>query len=116
MAALAILYAGEFLPKLFCAARPLHRMLPLSGVWSAFELVFGPVGSFASHLVGLFLKSPVTKEKLTAGDLLRILEDRKDGVKLTDFESALISRILVLRKKGRAITSEELLRALDDEE
>ena len=36
-------------------------------------------------------------------------------VRLTDFESALIARILVLRTKGRPVTAEALLSALDEE-
>ena len=39
----------------------------------------------------------------------------KDGVRLTDFESALISRILVMRRRGEFMTVEGLLHALDDE-
>ena len=36
-------------------------------------------------------------------------------MRLTDFESALISRILVLRRRGEFMTVEGLLRALDEE-
>ena len=42
------------------------------------------------------------------------LRDRKDGVCISDFESALIGRILVCRAKGRFITSEELVDAVRD--
>ena len=52
--------------------------------------------------------------KVTPDDLLGLLRDRKNGVRLTDFESALIARILVLRKKGEAVTAEGLLKALDE--
>jgi hypothetical protein len=45
---------------------------------------------------------------------MRILEDRKDGVCLSDIESALITKILVHRVKGREITPESLLSALKD--
>jgi hypothetical protein len=45
---------------------------------------------------------------------MRILRDRKDGVCISDFESALIGRILVCRAKGRFITSEELVDAVRD--
>ena len=51
---------------------------------------------------------------LTTSDLIRILEDRKDGVCLSDIESALITKILVLRVKGRKITPKEILSALKD--
>ena len=52
---------------------------------------------------------------MTPQAVLRILEDRKDGVKLTDFESALVGRIMVLRARGAAVTPESLLAALDGE-
>ena len=54
------------------------------------------------------------KYNLTSADLMRILEDRKDGVCLSDFESALIGRIMVLRVKRRQITAEAILSALRD--
>jgi hypothetical protein len=49
-------------------------------------------------------------------DLMRILEDRKDGVCLSDFESALITKIIVLRAKGKPITPEALMSALEEKE
>lgn len=52
--------------------------------------------------------------KLTAADLMRILQDRKDGVCLSDIESALIGRIVVLRAKGKPINAETLLAVLRD--
>jgi hypothetical protein len=45
---------------------------------------------------------------------MRILEDRKDGVCLSDIESALITKILVLRVKGKEITPDAILSALKD--
>jgi len=54
------------------------------------------------------------KEKLTSADLIRILNDRKEGVCLSDFESALIGRIIVLRVKGKPITPEAILSAIRD--
>jgi hypothetical protein len=53
--------------------------------------------------------------KVTPETVLKILEDRKDGVKLSDFESALIGRLMVLRSKGQEITPENLLAVLDVE-
>ena len=47
---------------------------------------------------------------------MRILHDRRDGVCLSDFESALVTRIVVLRVKGRPITPEALLSALREED
>ena len=66
------------------------------------------------HLMNIFIKRRQSREKVTTKELLRILEDRKDGVRLTDFESALISRILVLRRKNEPVTVERLLDCLDN--
>lgn len=114
-AALAVLYLGEFLPKLFCTARPLRRMLSLAQAFRVFSLALRPLGVALNAAINLFIsRRPLPRERLTTGDLLTILKDRKDGVRLTDFESALISRILVLRKKGAEVTPEALLSAIDD--
>jgi hypothetical protein len=51
---------------------------------------------------------------MTPEAVLKILEDRKDGVRLSDLESALIGRIMVLRAKGEFVVPETLLPALDD--
>ena len=113
-AAFLVLCAGEFLPKLFCATRPLRRMLLLAPAYRMFAVALYPLTALATAVTGLFAAGPAPREKVTPNDLLRILSDRKDGVKLTDFESALIARILVLRTKGRPVTPEALLKALDE--
>ncbi len=113
-AACLMLAAGEFLPKLFCSTRPLRRTLRLAPAYRVFELVMQPLTLVALFLTSLFdTKKPAARERVTADELLQILSDRKDGVKLTDFESALIARILVLRKRGEAVTPETLFKVLD---
>lgn len=114
VAAFAVLYLSEFLPKLFASARPLRRMLMAAPAYSVFAAAIAPLTRVALFVTELFVPRTETREKVTANDLIRILQDRKDGVRLTDFESALISRILVIRKKGEFMTSDALLRALDD--
>ena len=57
-----------------------------------------------------------TGARITADTALRILQDRKDGVRLSDFESALVGRIMVLRAKGEHVTPDSLLAALDERE
>ena len=109
------LYLSEFLPKLFCSTRPLTRSLALAAPFRVFTLVLSPLTRLAMAITGLFIPKGETKERVTSKDLLRILQDRKDGVRLTDFESALISRILVMRRKGEFMTVEGILRALDEE-
>ena len=73
-----------------------------------------PFTFLAMKFTDLFVPRKEQKYSLTAADLLRILRDRKDGVCLSDFESALISRLIVLRVKGKAITPEAILSALRD--
>ena len=113
--AFTVLYLSEFLPKLFCWTRPLTRSLALAAPFRVFTLVLSPLTRLAMAITGLFIPKGETKERVTSKDLLRILQDRKDGVRLTDFESALISRILVMRRKGEFMTVEGILRALDEE-
>lgn len=112
LAAFTVLYTSEFMPKLLCAARPLRRILMLVGPYEVMAKVLSPLTAVAMFLTDLFVPRRETKYKLTANDLLRILQDRKDGVCLSDFESALISRLVVLRAKGRPITPEAILSAL----
>ncbi len=115
-AAFLVLYVSEFMPKLLCAARPLRRSLLLARAYVVMETLLRPLTYVALRLTDLFVPRREAKYKLTSDDLLRILQDRRDGVCLSDFESALISRIIVLRVKGRPITAEALLSALRDGE
>ena len=110
--AFMLLYCAEFMPKLLFAARPLRRILAVAGAYEVLAAALKPVVSLAMRFTDLFLPRRDEKYKLTSADLLRILQDRKDGVCLTDFESALITRIFVLRAKGSPITREAILDAL----
>lgn len=112
--ALLLLMLGEFLPKLFCAARPLRRMLELAPYWNVFARIFVPVGTVVQKIVEKLMPKREQKFKLTPEAVLKILEDRKDGVKLSDFESVLIRRIMQLRARGEFVVPETLLPALDD--
>ena len=110
--AFMLLYCAEFMPKLLFAARPLRRILAVAGAYEILAVALKPAVSLAMRFTDLFLPRREQKYKLTSADLLRILQDRKDGVCLTDFESALITRIFVLRAKGSPITRESILDAL----
>ena len=110
--AFMLLYCAEFMPKLLFAARPLRRILAVAGAYEVLAAALKPAVSLAMRFTDLFLPRRDEKYKLTSADLLRILQDRKDGVCLTDFESALITRIFVLRAKGSPITREAILDAL----
>ena len=113
-AAFTILYVAEFLPKLLCAARPLRRILAMAPAYRALNVILQPLTSLGMKLTDLFVPRREAKRALTSADLLRILQDRKDGVCLSDIESALITRIIVLRVKGKAITPDAILSALRD--
>ena len=113
-AAVTLLYVSEFLPKMLCAARPLRRSLMLANAYRVLETVLRPLALLGMKLTDLFIPKRDSKYKLTSADLLRILQDRKDGVCLSDIESALVTRIIVLRVKGRPITPEAILSALRD--
>ena len=110
--AFVLLYCAEFMPKLLFAARPLRRILAVDGAYEVLAAALKPAVSLAMRFTDLFMPRRDEKYKLTSADLLRILQDRKDGVCLTDFESALITRIFVLRAKGSPITREAILDAL----
>ena len=110
--ALLVLYVSEFLPKMLCAARPLHFCLRMARQYRALAAVLRPVVTLLLAVTNLFVPRKDPKYSVTAKDLMRILRDRKDGVCISDFESALIGRILVCRAKGRFITSDELIDAV----
>ena len=112
--AFTVLYAGEFLPKLFCAARPLRRLLQYASAWKLFARVFVPVGSVVQAVIERLLPRRENKMKVTPDTVLKILEDRKDGVNLSTLETVLIGRIMKLRANGEFITPDALLAALDD--
>lgn len=114
IAAFVVLYTSEFMPKLLCAARPLRRILFLAPIYRVMDFVLSPLTKIGIAFTDLFVPQKEVREKLTSADLMRILDDRKDGVKLSDFESALISRLIVLRVKGKPITPESILSALRD--
>jgi len=116
VAACLVLYCSEFMPKLLFAARPLHRTLLIAPIYRVLALALAPVTTLAMKLTDALVPKRESKDTFTADDLLRILQDRKDGVCLSDFESALVTRLIVLRLKDRPITREAIYEALTDED
>ena len=112
LAAFTVLYVSEFMPKLLFAARPLRRILSIADAVKVMSIVLSPLTAMAMRFTDMFMPRKEQKYRLTSADLLRILQDRKDGVCLSDLESALITRIIVLRVKGKPITPEAILSAL----
>lgn len=114
-AAFTVLYVSEFLPKLMFAARPLRRSLAVAEIYAICERALAPVVGVAMRITDCFMQGKsAARYKVTSADLMRILRDRKDGVRLSDFESALISRLIVLRVKRRPVTADAILAALRD--
>ena len=112
-AAFAMLAAGEFVPKFVCSMRPLNRTLALAPSWNVARRILIPISSVVQVAVSRLLPRKEQPQRMTPENVMKILEDRKDGVKLSDFESALIGRLMVLRARGRFITPDSLLAALD---
>ncbi len=110
--ALLVLYASEFMPKMLCSARPLRWCLRLARPYRALAFVLHPLVAATVWLTDLFVPRKDQKYRLTGNDLMRILRDRKDGVVLSDFESALIGRIISCRVSKKPVTAESLLSAV----
>ncbi len=118
LSAFAVLYLSEFLPKLFCSTRPLRRSLALAPAYRWFAKVMTPLTRVAVAVTSVFIPKRGGKGpyKVTMNELRRILADRKEGVRLSDFETALVSRLLEMRRNGEFITVAGLLTALDDDD
>jgi len=112
--ALVVLYVSEFMPKMLCAARPLHRTLQMARTYRALSVALRPIVTASIKVTDLFVPRKEQKYSVTGRDLMRILRDRKDGVCISDIESALIGRIVTCRVKGRFVMAEDLLDAVRD--
>lgn len=112
--AFIVLYVSEFMPKMLCAARPLHRTLQMARTYRVLSLALRPLVTVLVRITDLFVPRKEQKYRVTGRDLMRILRDRKDGVCISDIESALIGRIVTCRVKGRFVMVEDLLDAVRD--
>ena len=112
--AFVVLYVSEFMPKMLCAARPLHRTLQMARTYRVLSLALRPLVTVLVRITDLFVPRKEQKYRVTGRDHMRILRDRKDGVCISDIESALIGRIVTCRVKGRFVMVEDLLDAVRD--
>ena len=87
----------------------------IAPAYRVLEVILRPLTALGMMFTDLFVPRKDAKYRLTSDDLLRILQDRKDGVCLSDIESALITRIIVLRVKGKPITPEAILSAIRED-
>jgi hypothetical protein len=85
-------------------------------IWVMVSRVLAPLGAALTYVIEMILPNREARSRVTPESVLKILKDRKDGVRLSDFESALVGRIMVLRAKGAEVTPESLLLVLDNDE
>ena len=67
----------------------------------------------AATLTDALLPRRQAERKVTTDEIMRIIRDRRNGVRLSDFEHALVTEILSLRLKGKPFTTESVCAALD---
>lgn len=116
VAAFVVLYVSEYMPKLMCAAKPLRWSLLVVRPYLLMAKALCPLTWLAIKFTNLFMRGRKQGGyRLTSSSLMRILQDRDNGVQISDFESAVISRLLVLKVKHRAVDAEAILSALRDE-
>lgn len=72
-----------------------------------------PVGSVVQCLIEWMMPRKGEKSRMTPEMVLKVLADRKEGVRLSSIERRLIERLMILRSKGEFITPESLISALD---
>ena len=100
VAAVLMLFLGEYLPKLIFASRPLRRSLWASGPYRALAWSLAlPVSAFSAFVRVVFrVRQPRSLRLGVSRDGLRMLvADRDDATRLTQFERRLIDRVLMLQ-------------------
>lgn len=113
LSACIVLYFGEFMPKLLFSARPLRRTLLIAPVFRMVAVILSPFVWIAMKLIDALMPRPKAERRLTTAEILGIIHDRRDGVRLSDFEHVLITELLSLRSKGKPVTKDKLFAALD---
>ena len=100
VAAVLMLFLGEYLPKLIFASRPLRRSLWASGPYRLLAVALAlPVAAFSAFVRVVFrVRQPRSLRLGVSRDGLRMLvADRHDATRLTQFERRLIDRVLMLQ-------------------
>lgn len=100
VAAVLMLFLGEYLPKLIFASRPLRRSLWASGPYRILARALAlPVAAFSAFVRAVFrVRQPRSLRLGVSRDGLRMLvADRHDATRLTQFERRLIDRVLMLQ-------------------
>ena len=96
----AMIFLGEYLPKLLYSSRPLRRTMASMPAYRALAAVLFPAVAAASALVrGMFSSRNVRSGRIAISrDGIRTLvQDRSGSTRLTSFERRLIERVLMLQ-------------------
>ena len=100
VAAVLMLFLGEYLPKLIFASRPLRRSLLAAQPYRVAATILAvPVAAFSAFVRIVFrVRQPRSLRLGVSRDGLRMLvADRHDATRLTQFERRLIDRVLMLQ-------------------
>ena len=98
--ACAMLFLGEYLPKLLYSSRPLRRTLASIPAYRMLATALFPFVAFVSALVRMAFPSRNMRPNrlgLSRDGLRMLVQDRNDLTRLTAFERRLIDRVLMLQ-------------------
>ncbi len=104
--ALTILYVSEYLPKLFFSSRPLRRTLPATRVFVPLQVLLAPLAKIVFWATDFLVPKPKDEEErrflVTRQYIDDVVQDEKDGAKITSVERTLIRRVLHLQDQTAA--------------
>jgi len=112
VAALLVLVAGEYLPKVWFSSRPLERCLPLAGLLRAAEWLCQPLATLVMALTrwaSPHQRSGGRNPFVTREHLQMLTRDSEAGGQISTFERLMIQRVLDLQLK----TAADILTPLD---
>ncbi len=115
LAAMLMLFLGEYLPKLIFASRPLRRSLWAVRPYRAAAFALAPpVAAFSAFVRVVFkVRQPRSLRIGVSRDGLRMLvADRHDATRLSQFERRLIDRVLMLQ----ATSAKDLMHAASEKD
>lgn len=99
-ATILLVVCGEFLPKLWFTARPIHRTLKMVGVFTFFEYLLYPLASvciFLTRIVDRRSKREKRSPFLSRENILFMAQDSEAQGKISAFERVMIRRVLDLQ-------------------
>ena len=101
-AACAMLYLGEFLPKLLYTTKPLRRTVASIGLFSFFADILSPVTSVVTFITDHLVpeRKNQSDRQVVSFDYLKTVVSDRSGTEITQFERSMIERVLSLRNRS----------------